>query len=183
MRDFSRQLGAGWRLSVIAFSIAAAFVPAFSVRAQSFSAATPATVLVVAGHAAVNERPGPPPGELLREIDDPHTGLRWLLFRDPAHPGGPGRLVPVSAGAPQPAGSDNARLLDPPLPPIIRAGDRVIVEQETPVIDARLEGTALGPAQPGSALRVRLRIGGQIVSAVALAPGRAALQPVVEAPK
>jgi hypothetical protein len=183
MRDFSRQPGAGWRLFAIAFSIAPAFVSPSAVRAQSFSSATPATVLVASGDAAVNERPGPPRGELLREIDDPHTGLRWLLFRDPAHPGGPGRLIPVAASAPQPAGSDNARPLDPPLPPIILTGDRVIVEQETPVIDARLEGTALGPAQPGSALRVRLRIGGQIVSAVALAPGRAALQPVVEAPK
>ena len=29
-------------------------------------------------------------GEIVREIDDPHTGDRWLLVRDASHPGGPG---------------------------------------------------------------------------------------------
>ena len=28
--------------------------------------------------------------ELVREIDDPHTGVRWLLMRNSEHPGGPG---------------------------------------------------------------------------------------------
>jgi hypothetical protein len=32
-------------------------------------------------------------GEIVREIDDPHTGDRWLLLRNAEAPGGPGRLV------------------------------------------------------------------------------------------
>ena len=34
-----------------------------------------------------------PLGNVIREIDDPHSGDRWLLLRDPNRPGGPGRLV------------------------------------------------------------------------------------------
>ena len=30
--------------------------------------------------------------DIVREIDDPHTGDRWMLVRDPLHPGGPGSL-------------------------------------------------------------------------------------------
>jgi len=30
--------------------------------------------------------------QIVREIDDPHLGTRWLLMRDPVHPAGPGRL-------------------------------------------------------------------------------------------
>ena len=29
----------------------------------------------------------------IRLIRDPHTGMRWLLKRDPGNPGGPGRMV------------------------------------------------------------------------------------------
>jgi len=32
-------------------------------------------------------------GQVLRTIDDPGTGQRWLLLRDESHPGGPARLV------------------------------------------------------------------------------------------
>jgi hypothetical protein len=35
--------------------------------------------------------------EIVREIDDPHSGDRWLLIRNARVPGGPGRLVLVSA--------------------------------------------------------------------------------------
>jgi hypothetical protein len=37
-------------------------------------------------------------GEVVREIDDPHTGQRWLLVRDGQQPGGPGRLLLAGAG-------------------------------------------------------------------------------------
>jgi hypothetical protein len=56
---------------------------------------------------------------------------------------------------------------------IIRTGDRVRVEEHTPVVDADLESVALGPAIAGASLNVRLRIGGRVVRAVAVAPGRA----------
>jgi hypothetical protein len=124
------------------------------------------------GHAA--------PAAAVREILDPDTGARWLLERDQSHPGGPGRLVlgratssrsARSAAVPKPAAP----------PPGIHLGDRLIVEEDTPVASARLEALALGPAQPGEAFMVRLKIGGRVVRAVALGPGRAAFAPESEA--
>jgi hypothetical protein len=117
-------------------------------------------------------------GEIVREIDDPHTGNRWLLMRDPSHPGGPGRLVAVESTRNQAqqdkAGSAPSRQ---ELRRVIHAGERLIVEESTAVVEARLEAVALGPAVIGSPLDVRLRIGCKVMRAVALAPGRASLQP------
>lgn len=121
-------------------------------------------------------------GEIVREIDDPHTGDRWLLMRDNNLPGGPGRLVLVAgernrAGAIQrPAnwGSETLHL------PMIRAGDQLIVEEHTAIADAVLEARAMNPAALGSMLNVRLAIGGRVVRAVAAGPGRASIQPSVE---
>jgi len=126
----------------------------------------------------------PRSGAVVRVIDDPSTGNYWLLERDPRHPGGPGRLVlvPRKAGADGPgragedAGSPDAAeapvLIQ--LTPVIRAGDPLIVEENTPVVEARLEGVALGPAVLGATFEARLRIGGKVVRAVALGAGRAA---------
>ncbi len=136
-----------------------------------------ATSAVVAAQTAVAPRilvvsSGPETAQLVREIDDPHSGARWMLLRDPGHPGGPGRMV--LAGA--------SRLAEKvPQRPIIRAGDRLIVEENTAVVEARLEAVALGPAASGSAFDVRLEIGGRIARVVALAPGRAAFQKQTEA--
>lgn len=156
--------------------------------------AAPATV--IRSHGQAQERSLQPlRGDLVRELNDPHTGRRWLLYRDLSYPGGPGRLVEAaferqsadlapsdlaqSVLAPsalaQPAGEPGA--LDASPSPVIHLGDRVILEESTPVVEARLEATALGPALTGSRLRVRLRIGGLTVSAVALGPGRVALAP------
>ncbi len=127
----------------------------------------------------------PPQGEIVREICDPHTGGRWLLLRNDAVPGGPGRLVLVAAHRNEMPGPFE-RQASQPLPanqhdearfhPVIHAGDRVIVEEHTAVADATLEARALNPAALGSALEVRLAIGGRVVRAVALGPGRAAFQ-------
>jgi hypothetical protein len=123
-------------------------------------------------------------GEVVREIDDPHTGARWLLMRSPEHPGGPGRLVLVAQvrnSGPN-RGQAGAGLGPEPLVllPVIRAGDRLIVEENTAVVDARLEAIALGTAAIGSALDVRLKIGGKVLRAVALAAGRAEFRPETE---
>jgi hypothetical protein len=119
------------------------------------------------------------PGKILREIDDPHTGDRWLLVRNGKLAGGPGWLVRVAAyrkksgdAALQIAG----QLGNAAFPPVIRAGDRLIVEEHTARVDARLEARALNPAAQGAALDVRLAIGGKVLRVVALGPGRAALQ-------
>jgi len=114
-------------------------------------------------------------GEILREIDDPHNGDCWLLERDPAHPGGPGRLVLASAGQRVlPGRLQPAAALDQALP-VIRSGDRVVVEEHSAQADARLEAVAMGPAMAGASFSVRLTIGGQVMRVVALAAGHAAV--------
>jgi len=116
--------------------------------------------------------------EILREIDDPRNGDRWLLVRDDSHSGGPGLLVLVSADRLQPRQAMPA--LAAAQPPIIHAGDHVIVEENTAVVEARLEATAMSPAQAGSPLNVRLTMGGKVLRVLAAAPGRAVLQKEVQ---
>jgi len=106
---------------------------------------------------------------IVREIDDPHSGQHWILMRDPAHLGGPGVLmaeesVPNSGWL---AGGI-ARLH-----PVIRAGDRLTVEESSAKAYLRLEGIALSPAAPGAQLHVRLALSGKVVEALAVGPGRA----------
>jgi flagella basal body P-ring formation protein FlgA len=48
-----------------------------------------------------------------------------------------------------------------------------MVEEHTPVVDAVLEAQALNPAAEGESFDVRLTIGGKVIRAVALGPGRA----------
>jgi hypothetical protein len=123
----------------------------------------------------------------VREVDDPHTGVRWLLVRDWSHPGGPGRMVTAAEfeskeGVQLPGGWRDSRLGDSvSFRPVVRAGDRLVVEEHTRVVDAYLEAVALGPASVGSALNVRLKVGDRVVRAVALGPGRAAFVPELEA--
>lgn len=111
-------------------------------------------------------------GPIVAEIQDPATGRRWLLERDLAHPGGPGRLVEAEGSGATKRGSPTRRRR-----PVIHAGDRVVVEEDTATVRARLEAVALATACAGTRLKVRLRIGGRLVPVVALAPGRARLLP------
>ncbi len=111
-------------------------------------------------------------GAIVREIDDPHNGNRWLLVRDPDRPAAPGRLLLPSA---QPGSPAQSALALPASPvPVIHTGDRLIVEQNSALVRARLEAVALSAALLGSPLKVRLVPGGAVVPAVALGPGRAA---------
>jgi hypothetical protein len=115
-------------------------------------------------------------GEVVREINDPQTGRRWLLMRDPSSSGGPGRLVSVQEFS---QGAHSSESAPAPLlvcerasTPVIHAGEHVILEENTALVNARLEAVALGPAQNGSQLSVRLVLGGHVVRALALGPGR-----------
>jgi hypothetical protein len=129
------------------------------------------------------------PGHVVREIDDSATGDRWLLVRDRANPAGPGRMVRIQAtkadstngieGVQTRKGTQSAGAA--PLRPVIHAGDAVIVEEHTSVVDARLEAVALGSAAVGAQFKARLRIGGKVLRVVALAAGRAELTPEREA--
>jgi hypothetical protein len=121
--------------------------------------------------AASNER-SRPSQQVLRSIDDPAFGGRWLLVADPEHPGGPGRLVPADLSH-QATGSREAR--PNPLAVMIRAGDRLLLEAHTRTADTWLDAVALGPARDGASLLARVRFDNRVVRVVATAPGRATL--------
>jgi hypothetical protein len=127
--------------------------------------------------------------DVFREIDDPSSGDCWLLMRDPGNLGGPGKLVletrstgKLERRRSNPAntisGTGSTAYLGSGVAatrfPVIHAGDRLIVEENTPVVESRLEAVALNPAKVGSVFKVRLAIGGKVVRARALGPGRAA---------
>jgi hypothetical protein len=115
------------------------------------------------------------PGEILREIDDPHNGDRWLLMRNRQAPGGPGRLVRVAVGRKTADGVRAQGAGAPLFAPVIRSGDRLIIEEHTALVDAVLEARALSPAMAGAAFDARLTMGGGVVRVVATGPGRASL--------
>jgi hypothetical protein len=123
------------------------------------------------------------PPEIVRIIEDPNTGVRWLLLRDPVHPAGPGRLVcstELQSGEARNrfSGLQQGEPAEPaPFRPVIHIGDRLIVEEHSAVVDASLEAVALNAANLGSSLDVRLRIGGRVLRVLATGPGRASLQP------
>jgi flagella basal body P-ring formation protein FlgA len=96
-------------------------------------------------------------------------------MRDPAHPGGPGVLVAEESVRDQ-RWFEGAIMQ---LHPVIRAGDRLLVEQSTAKADIRIEGIALSPATPGATLRVRLAISGTVVQTVAVGQGRATMAPEI----
>jgi hypothetical protein len=134
------------------------------------------------------------PGPVVREIDDRATGDRWVLVRDVANPGGPGRMLRVAGGdgdsGEKIAGAGlhssaqsaaHAAAAPPVAPPMICAGDRVMVEEHSAVVDARLEATAMGSAGMGAEFQARLKIGGKMVRVIALGPGRAELAPEAKA--
>lgn len=123
-------------------------------------------------------------GQVLREIDDPASGGRWLLFRDDVHLSGPGRLVRVAnsnrrcetssqvrvPGGTAHFGADSSRV-------VIHAGEMLLLEQHTAVLDAQLEAIALEQAAFGESLKVRLKMNGKVVHAVATGTGRAEMVP------
>ena len=113
----------------------------------------------------------------VRVIRDPHTAMRWLLERDPGRPGGPGRMVPMGHQEDFKSGSvagSTLRMARNLPTPVIRGGDRLVVEESSALVEARLEAVAMGSAIEGAEFRLRLTIGGKILRAVALGPGRAA---------
>lgn len=118
--------------------------------------------------------------QVVREIDDPHTGVRWLLMRDASHPGGPGRMMPVEEFECKGRLHLRGNWLDlrsadlASFRPIIRVGDHLTIEEHTRIADAYLEAIALGSASVGTSLNVRLTAGGKVVRAVALGPSQAA---------
>ena len=133
--------------------------------------------LVMLSSSSANSSSQAPAAEIVREIDDPSNGNHWLLVHNAEHPAGPGLLLLVSAARTQTRQSEpGPGVRAEPVFPIIRAGDRVIVEENTPLVEARLEAVAMSPAMAGSSFNARLNIGGKVIRAVATGPGRAIFQ-------
>ena len=116
-----------------------------------------------------------PGGDVIREIEDPATGNRWQFRRNPGHHGGPGILVLLGSAGRGGIGQVNAEAAIAPsvAPPVIRAGDELEIEEHTAVVDVRLSAVALEPAERGALFHARLKVGGSIVSVVAVSPGHA----------
>lgn len=114
------------------------------------------------------------PSAVVKEIDDPGSGVRWLLVADPAHPGGPGRMVAAGSGVHGVPWSLRAASR---ARPVVCSGDAVQVEEHSTVMDMSLQAVALNSARAGERLQARLRIGGRVVTAIVLGPGRAVLAP------
>jgi hypothetical protein len=120
-----------------------------------------------------------------REIDDPFLGTRWVWIRDLNHPGAPARLVCVQSAHrdSQPASPGTPRgkpLVPQQILPVIRSGDALIVEDDNPIANARLQAVALGPAAVGSVFEAKLKIGQRPIKVIALASGRAKFAPQFE---
>ncbi len=137
--------------------------------------------------------------EAVKEIDDPAIGDRWLLVKDAGHPGGPGRLVKVSGmgdaleadATAKPVkevrrkqsatvAMPGATAIVPPKKVIVHGGQRIVVEQNSPVLTARFEAVALEPAVKGQRIEARLGFNKRRVWVIVLGPGRAELAPMDE---
>ncbi len=117
-------------------------------------------------------------GGVFKEIDDSCTGDRWLLMRDANHPAGPGRLVRITRTGrmilPGEMEETASNVGERAAALVIHSGDALVLEESTPLVEARLEARALGPAICGGEFSARLAVGGKVVRAVALGKGRAA---------
>ncbi|HWA94486.1 MAG TPA: hypothetical protein VG844_07775 [Terracidiphilus sp.] len=111
----------------------------------------------------------------VRFIDDLATGTHWLLERDTLRPGAPGRMRQVVSAGHALAAAGVRTMLAAVTAPVIRAGDRLIVTEDTPLVSARLVAVALKPAHRKERFQARLVIGGKVVDAVAVDVGRARL--------
>ena len=107
-----------------------------------------------------------------RIVEDVGTGMAWLVVRNVLHPSSPDRMFPVSCDGFERPRRRNVRKL---ANLIIHAGDSVIVTDQSLVLYARFQAVALGAAQAAEPVKVRLKIGGQVLQAIATSPGRARL--------
>ena len=117
----------------------------------------------------------------VRIIEDFAIHRRWVLTRNSFRPAAPAGLSLLPAGTTCGfIGVENQSDLKQKKfqrrrNPIIRAGDKLILLEQNPILDARFEAVALDSADADEMLMVRLKIGGGTVRALATAPGEASL--------
>jgi Chaperone for flagella basal body P-ring formation len=110
---------------------------------------------------------------VVTERTDLATGARWMLMRDASNGGGPARWVLETAGMDKATGG-MLKAVERKL--LIHSGDKIVVEEQTAVLHARFEATALTSAKSNESLRARITIGGRVLSARAIAPGLAEIK-------
>jgi hypothetical protein len=144
------------------------------------TAGSAAAVAVLAGGSGFSPYQRSVTCATMGSIEDPASGDRWILERDPLHPEGPGKLVRGPSLTPGSCSSVTFHLQPQPVP-LIRAGDPLLVEEHTASADIRLNAIALSPAAAGKSIPARITPGGSIIQVIASAPGRAHLAPPKEA--
>jgi hypothetical protein len=111
--------------------------------------------------------------QIVSERRDPATGARWVLMRDAEHLAAPAHWFLAEAGKERGAGagvySAERRLM-------IHSGDKIVVREQTAVLSAWFEATAMTSAENGGELRARLAIGGTVLAVRAIAPGTAEIE-------
>jgi len=133
---------------------------------------------IFAQAAGAEHRNVEPEPSVIRTILDPHNGMRWQLERGLEYPGGPGRMVLLKDRANSPTdlavnSIERSKAHPITFEPVIRSGDKLVIEEHSAFVEARLEAVALGTAVEGAEFNARLAIGGKLVRAVAVAPGQA----------
>jgi hypothetical protein len=117
----------------------------------------------------------------IRTIEDSGTHQHWILLQNLSRPAAPALLLQgvsdflCARPRNEKAESRSTSVFRSLSLPVIHAGDYLIVSEHTRVLDTDLEATALKPAAIGDSLTVRLKFGGQVLSVIATAPGRATL--------
>jgi hypothetical protein len=115
----------------------------------------------------------------IRSIEDRGTHQHWILLQNLNRPAAPALLLQGAQGLPcgrfriEKSGSRSKSDARSFQPPVIRAGDYLIVSEHSSELDADLEATALKSAVIGNSLTVRLKAGGRTLSVIATGPGRA----------
>ncbi len=123
--------------------------------------------------------------ELRSAITDPCLGDQWELVVNAQNPEAPGRLIRTNIHQTQ-----RLQTVQPAAPHrmVIRPGDRVLVHQTSPVMDAQFQAVALESARAGDVFRVQLRavrnlestaasiLTGPVLQVRATGPGLAQLQ-------
>ena len=123
----------------------------------------------------------PPTAQLFRSVDDPALATRWLLMRDPRHPGAPGRMVEAPARIVSPGGLNSAADhgdarkqtgLQRKAKPVVRVGDEILVVSENPDSQLTLHARALSAGCAGDKISARIDVFHREVHARVLAAGR-----------
>lgn len=118
------------------------------------------------------------------EMRERHAALRsaedcWKLVRDPIHPAGPGDWLRLegSGCAGRKKGEPGNLPENNGAPLVVRAGQRLLVEDHAALVEARVQAVALEPAHPGDLVQARLTAGGAVIRALVLSPVLAVLAP------